>query len=314
MASFLRETQHAGSTAARPRFWKYFARLVGFGVIALLLVLLALEFIAAWIYSYAVLHPGCIGDRASLEEAGYTSEAVEFPAPDGTMRRGWLTRGSKAPGAVIIVLPGHAGNTRYALPDAAILAEEGFGTLVFEHRSCADSRLIASTGYYEAQDIVAAVAYLQTRPGVQHIGVIGESEGGTAAVLAAAQEPGIGAVVDMGGYADLTDDILDPQAQKPLPEALFRRMIVSTMSAQLGVPTARSSPKSVIASISPRPVFLIYGEYEAAAGQALYAAAQEPSELWIVPGAGHTGYRWVVPAEYRERIAAFFDAALDLSR
>ncbi len=301
-------------TVGSPRGWRYFARLLGFAGLMLVLILGIGPLVVAWTFSYVVLHPGCNGDLASLEELGYPSEAVQFEAPDGTLRRGWLARGTKYPESVIVVLPGHGGNTRFALPDAVILAEEGYSTLIFEHRSCADSRLIASTGYHEARDLQSAVRYLRTRPDIEHIGVMGESEGGTASVLAAAGEPAIDGVIDMGGYADLTDDILDPQVEHSVPDAVYRRMVIWTMSLQLGVPVKRSNPVGVIAQISPRPVLLVYGESEAAVGQMLFAAAAEPADLWIVPGAGHTGYRWAAPAEYRERITRFFNTAFGITR
>ena len=85
-----------------------------------------------------VLRVGCVGPRASLEERGYDSIAVEFPSRYGTQLRGWYAPGSKHPEIAIIVMTGHGGNTWFALDDAAILADAGYSTLIFEHRSCAD--------------------------------------------------------------------------------------------------------------------------------------------------------------------------------
>jgi fermentation-respiration switch protein FrsA (DUF1100 family) len=44
----------------------------------------------------------------------------------------------------------------------------------------------------------------------------------------------------------------------------------------------------------------------------LYAAAHEPKELWIVPGAGHGGYAGLAPQEYAQRVTAFFDKVLGI--
>jgi fermentation-respiration switch protein FrsA (DUF1100 family) len=40
--------------------------------------------------------------------------------------------------------------------------------------------------------------------------------------------------------------------------------------------------------------------------QALYAAAGEPKELWLVDGGGHADAQEVLPEEYQRRVLAFF--------
>jgi hypothetical protein len=69
----------------------------------------------------------------------------------------------------------------------------------------------------------------------------------------------------------------------------------------------------VVARIAPRPVFLIYSE-NGGGGEELtpryFAAAGEPKQTWMVPGATHTGGLAARPAEYGRRVAAFFDNAL----
>jgi fermentation-respiration switch protein FrsA (DUF1100 family) len=74
------------------------------------------------------------------------------------------------------------------------------------------------------------------------------------------------------------------------------------------------SPLAHIAEIKPRPVFLIYGEFEADHGQALYAAAGEPRQLWIVPGVGHGGYQTAYPDEYERRVIEFFDTVFTVGQ
>ncbi len=293
--------------------WKRLLRLGPVALIGLAVLFLLIHFWLAWWYVYIVFHPGCQGDRASLEVYGVPSEPVEFPSRNGLVLRGWFSRGSLYPEIVIIALPGHSGNTAFALPDAYMMAQAGYSTLVFEHRSCADPSLQASTGYYEAYDLLGAVDYLRSRSDVQHIGALGVSEGGTAIILAAAQEPALEAIVPMGGYASLEDDILDPQLELGLYDRFYRRLVLWAASWQLGVPASASSPVSVIGQIAPRPILLIYGEYEASNGQALYAAANEPKELWIVPGAAHAGYMLAQPEEYQQRILSFFSTAFNTS-
>ncbi len=287
--------------------WKRFVRLGVTALVTLVFLFLPIHIYLAWLYAHLVLNPGCQGNRSSLEVYGFPSEAVEFPSRNGLVLRGWFSRGEQHPEIAIIALPGHGGNTEAALPEAGILAQAGYSTLIYEHRSCADPSLQASTGYYEAYDVLGAVDYLRSRPDVEHIGALGISEGGTAIILAAAQEPALEAIIPMGGYTSLEDDILDPQAELGLYDRLVRRLVLWTVGWQLGIPPRASSPVSVIGQIAPRPILLIYGEHEAVNGQALYEAAHEPKDLWVVPGAGHAGYYYAQPEEYRQRILTFFD-------
>jgi len=268
----------------------------------------------AWIYPAAVLHSGCQGDRAGLTVAGYHDEAVAFKSRSGPTLRGWFTRGSQHPEIVIVVLPGHAGNTSSVIPDAAIVAEAGYSVLIYEHRSCADPSLTASTGYWEAFDLLGAVDYLRTRPDVEHIGALGFSEGGTAVLLAASREPGLEAVIAKGGYASLRDDIVDPEFHLGWAGQAFRQIVLWSFEQQASFDVDDSAPIAVIDQISPRPMFLIYGELEAVDGERLLAAAREPKSLWIVPGANHGEYQDKQPEEYVRRVVAFFDDSFAVSR
>jgi fermentation-respiration switch protein FrsA (DUF1100 family) len=82
-----------------------------------------------------------------------------------------------------------------------------------------------------------------------------------------------------------------------------------------GYPVARFKPEELIGQISPRPVLIIHGAQDNAAttvsdARRLYAAAQDPKELWIVPGAGHCSAHALFPEAYEERVLEFFDRYL----
>ena len=109
----------------------------------------------------------------------------------------------------------------------------------------------ASTGYHESYDVIGAAQYLTGRGDVDHIGAMGESEGGTASLLAAAEEPSIEAVIAMGGYTSLADDVLDPQIEKHWFATLFRHLLLRSLYWQIGSVDPSRMPKHLIADISP---------------------------------------------------------------
>jgi fermentation-respiration switch protein FrsA (DUF1100 family) len=60
---------------------------------------------------------------------------------------------------------------------------------------------------------------------------------------------------------------------------------------------------------------VIHSEYDndactVADAERLYGAANEPKDLWIVPGAGHCSAHYYQTVEYERRVLDFFDQAL----
>jgi len=261
----------------------------------------------AWGYAFFLSHAGCLGTHISLASRGYASEPVEFTTAGGYRLRGWFARGSRQPETVIIVLPGMSGDTQMALADSEILARAGYSTLAYEHRSCADPALLHSGGYLEAGDLISAVQYLESRGDVRHIGVLGFSTGGTAALLAAAVTPRIEAVVEKGAPAHFLSDGQSGSGLANQFGNLYQALVLKFFAMQTGLSSGVTETVDVIGSLGPRPVLLIHGGNEATSGQILYAQAGDPKELWIVPGAGHGEYQAVNPQEYANRIVSFFD-------
>lgn len=270
--------------------------------------ILGILFILAGGYAYILAHVGCLGTHDSLDSRGYKSEPVEFTTDEGYSIRGWFTRGSRLPDVVIIVLPGMSGDTQLALADSEVLADAGYSTLIYEHRSCSDPGLLHSGGYLEARDLISAVNYLQSREDVHQIGVLGFSTGGTAALLAAAETPRIEAVIAEGAPATFLQDSQFRLDTTNLIAETLHSLVLTLYRLQVGLSADILEPAEAIGLISPRPVLLIYGEYEAAQGEALYAQAGPPKTLWIVPGAGHGGYQAAHPQDYASQIINFFDS------
>ncbi len=91
-------------------------------------------------------------------------------------------------------------------------------------------------------------------------------------------------------------------------------VVLTAATAVLSGSAPPPSLRDLVARISPRAVFLVYGEegqaVEKAVNPPYYDAAGEPKEIWEVPGAGHTGGFAAQPEEYGRRVVSFFDEHL----
>lgn len=115
-------------------------------------------------------------------------EAVSFPsqAPDRLELGGWLFT-ANSPKAVVIV-HGWSGNRARLTPLAEHLNQHGFNVLTFDLRGGTGRN---TYGQREAQDLAGAVMWLQESRGFSpnEISVVGNSVGGAAATLYAAEHP-----------------------------------------------------------------------------------------------------------------------------
>jgi dipeptidyl aminopeptidase/acylaminoacyl peptidase len=266
------------------------------------------NFTLAWVYSYSLTHPGC---SQPVPLAGIASpQETWLPTGDSIELRAWYYPAKN--GAAIIAAGGAQGALGQALPPVDFLIEQGFGVLQIDSRACGRPPRPVTLGGRETDDILMGVEFLSHRPEVSQIGVIGFSMGGVAAVRTAARDARILAVVDDGGYFNLGNDIVEPTASMSIFRRYFLYNIAWSFRIQTGIDPWEISPVDDVAIIAPRPLLLVYGEYEAQSGRAelQYGAAREPKELWIVPGVGHGQVYRVAGEEYRSRILEFFSRYL----
>lgn len=271
--------------------------------------------------SYLLAHPGDRVVELDQAAAGGPVERVTFPSTDGIELVGWFVPASGSGGATIVASHGSHGTGPDHYPGVAFLHDAGYNLFVFDHRAHGQSGGKATTmGPLEVRDLRGAVDYLVSRPDVDpaRIGATGCSMGSAICIAAAAEDARIRAVVAEGLYADMRElwtrfGYMSIRGT-PIHWSSGGLMRAATR-LWTGYPVATFKPVEVVGQIAPRPLLLIHGEYDNGAttvadAERLYRAAGEPKELWIVPGAGHCNAHALLPAEYEERVRAFFDRAL----
>ena len=286
-----------------------FSRLVGVLIAVAVGVFLLINIFLAGQYVFTLAHPVCIISPKSLSNRP-SPEEHWIPIGEGQQLRTWYYPPSN--GAVIITLGGMSGALGDTLPPVEFLLEHGYGVVQVDQRGCSRPPAAVTLGAKEVSDVSAVIDFLNSHKDVRRVAAFGFSMGSVTAIRAAARHPEIAAVVAEGGYYNLGDDFVEAGSRLPLTERIFLYTVAAIYWIYHGVNPWQVSPIDDLPKISPRPVFLIYGENEVASSQALeqYQAAGDPKKLWIVTGGAHGSNALVAPAEYRAAILDFFNQNL----
>ena len=277
---------------------------------------------------------------ATPASLGLQYKDVTFPSRyDNLQLKGWfipgvLPNGQLTSQRTIIMVHGIGKNRDDKDVDllnlSSDLARRGFAILAFDLRGHGESPAAPlSFGSYEQRDVLGAVDFLRSGPlpypQLGHPRAIagwGDSLGGATLILAAAQEPAIGAIVSDSAYADIL-----PRLERDIPArghfpAMFTPGGLIMAQVLYGVDYYHVRPVDVIARIAPRPILLIHGANDnkdhittpPADMYTLAAAAlggpEANVQTWMVPGATHVHAYRLEGKVYVDRIIAFYTAAL----
>ena len=228
-------------------------------------------------------------------------------------------------GPAVVVVHGWESNRGRTFAHVRYLHAAGFHCLVFDVRGHGDSPtddLPVNVPEF-AEDTVAAVRWLARRPEVESVGVLGHSMGGAGAIVAAAREPLIQAVVSMSAPADvvlITRKTFE-MAEMNIPEPIATPLAWFT-AALLLAPRRHGlheASATVAAARYRGPLLLIHGaqDHGVPVGHLemiARAAARQRDEVdpevetLVLPDFGH---RWLYEdAGCRRKTAAFFAEAL----
>lgn len=248
-------------------------------------------------------------------DVGLAYEAVQLRSADGIVAPAWYVPPRN--GAVVILVHGLGANREYMLDRAAGFATHGFGCLLLDLRAHGDSvGGRCSIGYREVAEVRAAVDYLLGHPAYppERIGILGESLGGSVALLAAAEIPELEAVVVDSTFCALDELVAERfEAFIRLPRWL-RPLTIALGEWQTGVRLCQVRPVDAAARLGSRPLLIIHGGRDSLFppqhAERLLAAASGPTELWLVPEASHAAISCLYPQEYTERLLTFFEQGL----
>lgn len=257
--------------------------------------------------AHGYLHPRRILPASDPAAFAIDYQDITLVTSDGMSLAAWYTPPQN--GIVILAAHGHASAR---LADVhAMFASHGYGVLSWDFRAHgASGGDFTSLGYFEQRDVAAALDYARSQLGIDHVAIWGQSMGAATALLFAAEEPDIEAVIADSAYTSLAETI-----DTAVPIAVLRPFIRPFAEAEAGVSADSVRPIDAIARLAPRPVFLIDNEFDEVvpphSGQRLYAAAGDPKVYWLIRGAGHVRGRLLEPDEYEARVLEFLRATFE---
>jgi pimeloyl-ACP methyl ester carboxylesterase len=245
------------------------------------------------------------------QDHGLEFESVTFQTQDGLTLRGWHIPSRN--GAVVITLHGYGGNRLGTLGQAVLLAQHGYGVLLYDQRASGESDgENLSWGWRDVADVSDAVQYLQAgkRYAPAQIGIYGCSTGAEIALASTALNGDLRAVAAEDAEYSTTRDILIMPDWK---DQLFfpgYHLFIKVMEWRSGT-SASISLSEAVGRISPRPLLLISNgqDFDYIQAQYYFDLAKEPKEHWNLPNSYHCGGLTTHPQEYETKLTGFFDAA-----
>jgi fermentation-respiration switch protein FrsA (DUF1100 family) len=253
--------------------------------------------------------PSAIGEPP----ADLPVEAVSFESGSGSRLAGWFVRGQPHHGGVLL-MHGIRANRLEMLDRARMLHNNGFSVLLFDFQAHGESPGEHITfGFLESRDAKAAFSFLHEKLPGEQLGVLGMSLGGAAAILSEKPLEAGAMVLEavFGSFDEALDNRLAMQFG-PLGPWLSP-LLKLQVKPRLGFDPDILKPAGHVANVHA-PLLLIAGEADRHATlpemKRIYAMANGPKELWVVPGAPHADFHRFIPDEYERRVLGFLTQRL----
>ncbi len=249
-------------------------------------------------------------------ELGLPAEAVTFSPLLGEYKvKGWYLPDPEAT-TTILVCPGYRSGMADVLGISAHLWKAGHNVLAFEyHGHGTEVGTPVTLGYREINDFLGAAAYAKERAPQTHLGVMGYSMGAAIAIMAAARNEDVEAIVADSSFATQWSAVdYNFRRAVRVPSAPFTWVADYLLGWRAGYHFNQVEPLRDIARLAPRPILIIHGGKDSIVdprdASLLYIAAGEPKELWVEPDANHCGVYFKDRTAYVKKVTAFFDLHL----
>ncbi|MBM3460852.1 MAG: alpha/beta hydrolase [Armatimonadetes bacterium] len=258
--------------------------------------------------------PSTAAHAETPADLGWAYQDISFSS-HGTPLQGWYVPCATHTDKTVIFLQGHGDDKRKFLARHGAILHEKYNLVAFDLRNQGQSGGTTTTmGFYERDDMLAAIEYAKTSLGATKIGIMGLSMGGATVLEAAAASPDVKAVISDSPYASVADQVADVAGVRGYPLSKYVGWAASAkIGWDVGHPLAPRDPINAVPTMT-QPLLLIHGDADDYVlpqhSERLSAARPANTTRWVVPGARHVQNDLVAGAEYKQRVQDFFDKNL----
>jgi dipeptidyl aminopeptidase/acylaminoacyl peptidase len=291
----------------------------GYPALALVLVFGLAPYWLAKAIAHAGTRPMDARSNDDPERYGLTREDISFEAADGVNLRGWFVAPHRGR-AVIIGSHGLFRNRVELLARLVPACKAGYGVLLYDSRSHGtSSRAIVSFGYYERNDVLGAMQYVErhtqadSRPAIVLMGV---SMGAVATLEAASQSTTYDALILDSPFSNLRQTVGDHvRLFLGLPRFPFANLFLFWYSRIAGFDPGQFDAHVALRKVKPVPLLIIGSEGDernpSGVARSLYEESPAPVKRLKIFGADvpHGASARLHPQEYWKVLHNFLSEA-----
>ena len=259
---------------------------------------------------------------------GMPFQNIQFTSRDGILLKGWYVRANVPAGGqplgTIVYCHGFQRSRVEMLPMAQFGAHLGYDGLLFDFRHQGESGgKISSIGYWERLDAEAAADYALDQEKAPHPVILwGVSMGAAAALMAAAEDPRVNAVISDSTFLSF-DSVIKSNYYAilrrvrrhrpwfpPLPGFPLTNEVIAWSAWRAHFNPSDFDLEKAVRRISPRPILFVAVQGDDRMppwiAQSLYSAESSPlKQIVILPGHRHGEGFTDARAQYESAVSEF---------
>jgi uncharacterized protein len=218
------------------------------------------------------------------------AQQISLSSASGARLAAWLVIPNNPIGALVVLHGVHADRSAM-VSRIALLSQNGYAVLAPDLQGHGESTGDHITyGYLESRDAECCIAFLKEKFPGSPIGGIGVSLGGAALVLANNRNQAQAIVLE-SVYTTIAEAAENRVARFTGPlSTVLTPLLLFQLKPRLGIGEDELRPIESIRALQC-PLLVISGTADRhttlSQTKALFAAANEPKELWLAPGAAH---------------------------
>jgi len=295
---------------------------ISYAVSVVVLLLVVGPYLMAWAITHAGTRPPDRKLTDTPADYGIAYEDVIFDARDSLRLSGWFIP-PRSKNAILLCTHGLFRNRVEMLSRAVAARNAGYGAFLYDSRSHgASDKGIASLGYYERNDVLGGIQYIQRRYQDSHtqplIVLMGISMGASATLQAAAETRDYSALILDSPFLSLRDTVIDHSwLLLRMPRYPFPSLFLFWFEKLAGFDAGQVNAREALQRVQPVPLLIIASEGDkrmrAETARLLYNESRAPIKKLEVFGEDvpHGAAARLYPEAYAALLVGFLDRVLE---